>query len=151
MGGEAAGEVIASRHAGLKPGDKVVGRTGWQTYGVSDGTNVRKIESTDIPVSAHLGVVGMPGRTAYIGLLDIGQPKSGETVVVSAASGAVGSVVGQIAKIKGCRAVGVAGGREKCRYVVEELGFDAGVDYKAGRLADDLGPATPKGVGIYFT
>ncbi len=121
MEGEAAGEVIASRHAGFKPGDKVVARTGWQTYGVSDGTNVRKIESTDIPVSAHLGVVGMPGRTAYIGLLDIGQPKSGETVVVSAASGAVGSVVGQIAKIKGCRAVGIAGGREKCRYGGEIL------------------------------
>src|SRR5881396_242271 len=95
---EAAGEVIASRHTGFKPGDKVVARTGWQAYGVSDGTNVRKIDATDIPLSAYLGVVGMPGRTAYIGLLDIGQPKSGETVVVSAASGAVGSVVGQIAK-----------------------------------------------------
>jgi len=117
---------------------------------VSDGTNVRRIESTDIPISAYLGVVGMPGRTAYIGLIDIGQPKSGETVVVSAASGAVGSAVGQIAKIKGCRAVGIAGGPEKCRYVVEELGFDACVDYKAGRLADNLAEATPKGVDIYF-
>jgi len=150
MEGEAAGEVIASRHTGFKPGDKVVARTGWQAYGVSDGTNVRKIESTDIPISAYLGVVGMPGRAAYIGLIDIGQPKSGETVVVSAASGAVGSVVGQIAKIKSCRAVGIAGGREKCRYAVEELGFDACVDYKAGRLADDLAQATPKGVDIYF-
>jgi NADPH-dependent curcumin reductase len=150
MEGEAAGEVVASRHSGFKPGDKVVARTGWQAYGVSDGTNVRKIESTDIPISAYLGVVGMPGRTAYIGLIDIGQPKGGETVVVSAASGAVGSAVGQIAKIKGCRAVGVAGGPEKCRYVVEELGFDACVDYKAGRLADNLAQATPHGVDIYF-
>ena len=146
MEGEAAGEVIASRHTGFKPGDRVVARTGWQAYGVSDGTNVRKIEGTDIPLSAYLGVLGMPGRTAYIGLLDIGEPKSGETVVVSAASGAVG----QIAKIKGCRAVGIAGGPEKCRYVVEELGFDACVDYKAGRLADDLARATPKGIDIYF-
>src|SRR5207247_11247388 len=111
MEGEAAGEVIASRHTGFKPGDKVVARTGWQAYGVSDGTNVRKIDATDIPISAYLGVVGMPGRTAYIGLLDIGQPKSGETVVVSAASGAGGSVGGQIATIKGCRAVGLGGRR----------------------------------------
>src|SRR5258708_36987063 len=150
MGGEAAGEVIESRHSGFKPGDKVVARTGWQAFGVSDGTDVRRSEGNEMPSAAYLGVVGMPGRTAYIGLLDIGQPKSGETVVVSAASGAVGSVVGQIAKIKGCRAVGIAGGREKCRYVVEELGFDACVDYKAGRLADDLAEATPKGIDIYF-
>src|SRR6266704_189759 len=150
MGGEAAGEVIASRHTGFKPGDKVIARTGWQAYGVSDGTNVRKIESTDIPISAYLGVVGMPGRTAYIGLLDIGQPKSGETVVVSAASGAVGSVVGQIAKIKGCRAVGIAGGIEKCRFVAGELGFDACVDHRGADLAKQLEAACPKGIDVYF-
>src|SRR3990172_10791517 len=114
MEGEVAGEVVATRHPGFKVGDKVLARTGWQRYGVSDGTGARKAGSTDIPLSAYLGVVGMPGVTAYVGLLDIGQPKSGETVVVSAASGAVGQVVGQIARIKGCRAVGVAGSTEKC-------------------------------------
>jgi hypothetical protein len=150
MEGEVAGEVVASRHPGFKPGEKVLARTGWQLFGASDGTGARKVASSAIPLSAHLGVVGMPGVTAYVGLLDIGQPKSGETVVVAAASGAVGSVVGQIAKIKGCRAVGIAGGADKCRYVVEELGFDACVDYKAGRLAEDLAAATPKGIDIYF-
>src|SRR5690606_8600833 len=103
-----------------------------------------------IPLSAYLGVVGMPGETAYIGLLDIGQPRRGETVVVSAASGAVGSVVGQIAKMRGCRVVGIAGGPQKCRYTVEELGFDACVDYKAGRLREDLAAAAPGGIDIYF-
>ena len=107
MEGEVAGEVVASRHPGFKTGEKVLARTGWQRYGASDGTGVRKVTSDVLPLSAHLGVLGMPGVTAYVGLLDIGQPKSGETVVVSAASGAVGSVVGQIAKIKGCRAVGI--------------------------------------------
>jgi len=150
MEGEVAGEVVASRHPGFKTGEKVLARTGWQRYGASDGTGVRKVTSDVLPLSAHLGVLGMPGVTAYVGLLDIGQPKSGETVVVSAASGAVGSVVGQIAKIKGCRAVGIAGGPDKCRYVIDELGFDACVDYKAGRLADDLAAATPKGIDIYF-
>ena len=150
MEGEVAGEVVATRHPGFKLGDKVMVRTGWQLYGVSDGTGARKVASTDIPLSAHLGVVGMPGVTAYVGLLDIGQPKSGETVVVSSASGAVGSAVGQIAKIKGCRAVGITGGSEKCRYVVDQLGFDACVDYKAGRLAEDLAAATPQGIDVYF-
>src|SRR5713101_7126406 len=150
MEGEAAGEVIASRHTGFRPGDKVVARTGWQAYGVSDGTNVRKIEGTDIPISAYLGVVGMPGRTAYIGLLDIGQPKPEETVVVSAASGAVGSAVGQIAKIKGCRAVGIAGSQDKCDYVVRELGFDACVNYKTGDLVQALRKACPTGIDVYF-
>lgn len=150
MEGEVAGEVIASRHADFRTGDTVLARIGWQRYGVSDGTGVRKVEGTGIPLSAHLGVVGMPGVTAYVGLLDIGQPKNGETVVVSAASGAVGSVVGQIARIKGCRAVGIAGGAQKCRYVVDELGFDACVDYKAGRLAEDLADATPDGIDVYF-
>jgi len=108
------------------------GFLGWQLYGVSDGTALMRIDESGIPLSAYLGVMGMPGATAYVGLMDIGQPKPGETVVVSAASGAVGSVVGQIAKIKGCRAVGIAGGPDKCTYVVKELGFDACIDYKQG-------------------
>jgi NADPH-dependent curcumin reductase CurA len=150
MVGGTVGEVIASRHPNFKIGDKVLGGFGWQLYGASDGTAVQKVDDRDVPLSAYLGVFGMPGLTAYIGLLDIGQPKSGETVVVSAASGAVGSAVGQIAKIKGCRAVGIAGGPEKCRYVVEELGFDACIDYKAGRLEEDLAQATPNGIDVYF-
>ena len=150
MEGEVAGEIVASRHAQFQKGEKVTARIGWQLYGISDGTGVRKVEDSRIPLSAYLGVVGMPGETAYIGLLDIGQPKSGETVVVSAASGAVGSVVGQIAKMHGCRVVGIAGGSEKCRYVVGELGFDACVDYKAGHFRQDLEAAVPKGIDIYF-
>ena len=150
MTGETVGEVLESRHPGFKKGDYVAVRCGWQQYSVSNGEGARKIEDTRIPLSAYLGVVGMPGATAHVGLLGIGEPKAGETVVVSAASGAVGSVVGQIAKIRGCRAVGIAGGAEKCRYVVDELGFDACVDYKAGRLQDDLRAAAPKGVDVYF-
>ena len=150
MVGGTVGEVIESRHPGFKPGDKVLGMFGWQLYAVSDGTGVQKIEDRGVPLSAYLGALGMPGVTAYIGLLDIGQPKADETVVVSAASGAIGSVVGQIAKIKGCRAVGIAGGAEKCRYVVDELGLDACVDYKRGNLAEDLKRATPKGIDVYF-
>ena len=150
MVGGAVGEVAASRHPKFKPGDKVVGAFGWQLYAVSNGAGVTRIADPRVPLSAYLGVVGMPGVTAHIGLLDFGQPKAGETVVVSAASGAVGSVVGQIAKIRGCRAVGIAGGPDKCRYVVEELGLDACVDYKAGRLWEDLSQATPKGIDVYF-
>jgi NADPH-dependent curcumin reductase CurA len=150
MVGGTAGEVIASRHAGFKPGDKVVGALGWQRFGVSDGTGLGIIEQPVAPLSAYLGVLGMPGITAWIGLLDIGQPKAGETVVVSAASGAVGSVVGQLARLKGCRAVGIAGGAAKCRHVVEDLGFDACVDYKAGNLAAALKAATPSGIDVYF-
>jgi hypothetical protein len=111
---------------------------------------VNKVDASRVPMSAYLGVVGMPGVTAWVGLLDICQPKAGETVVVSAASGAVGSAVGQIAKQKGCRVVGIAGGKEKCDYVVNELGFDACVDYKAGRLNEDLKAATPNGIDCYF-
>jgi len=122
---------------------------GWQQFGLSDGKGLNKVDASRVPLSAYLGVLGMPGVTAWVGLLDICQPKSGETVVVSAASGAVGSVVGQIAKIKGCRAVGIAGGRQKCDYVVKELGFDACVDYKAGRLNDDLKAAVPGGIDCY--
>jgi len=150
MVGGAVGEVVASRHPKFKPGDKVEGPFGWQLYALSDGKGVRKIEERGIPLSAYLGVLGMPGVTAYIGLLDIGQPKAGETLVVSAASGAVGGVVGQIAKIQGCRAVGIAGGADKCRFAVEELGYDACVDYKAGRLDEDLPRAVPGGVDVYF-
>lgn len=150
MTGETVGEVVESRHPGFKNGDKVVVHRGWQLYSVSNGDGARKVEDARIPLSAYLGVVGMPGETAYIGLLDIGQPKQGETVVVSAASGAVGSAVGQIAKMRGCRVVGIAGGSEKCRYVVDELGFDVCVDYKAGRLREDLQSAAPKGIDVYF-
>lgn len=150
MIGGAVGQVVTSRHPKFKAGDMVVGAFGWQLYAVSDGAGVRTITDRNLPLSAYLGVVGMPGVTAYVGLLDIGQPKSGETVVVSAAGGAVGGVVGQIARIHGCRAVGIAGGPEKCRYVVEELGFDACVDYKAGRLWEDVKEATPQGIDVYF-
>jgi NADPH-dependent curcumin reductase len=150
MEGEVAGEVAASRHPEFKQGDAVLARIGWQLYGVSDGSGARKVDATRIPLSAYLGVVGMPGETAYVGLLDIGQPKVGETVVISAASGAVGSAVGQIAKLHGCRVVGIAGGPQKRRYVVDELGFDGCVDYKTGRLREDLAAAAPNGIDIYF-
>ena len=149
MVGGAVGEVLDSRHPKFKTGDKVVGAFGWQLYAASDGAGVRVVDP-GVPLPAYLGVLGMPGVTAHIGLLDFGEPKAGESVVVSAASGAVGAVAGQIAKIRGCRAVGIAGGPEKCRYVVEELGFDACVDYKAGRLWEDLSQATPKGIDVYF-
>ena len=150
MVGGTVGEVIESKNPKFKPGDKVVGMFGWQQYGCSDGAGLNKIDASRVPMQAFLGVLGMPGVTAWVGLLDICQPKAGETVVVSAASGAVGSVVGQIAKLKGCRAVGIAGGKAKCDYVVKELGFDACVDYKAGRLNDDLKAATPNGIDCYF-
>jgi len=149
MVGGAVGEVAASRHPKFRPGDKVVGAFGWQLYAASDGAGVRVVDP-GVPLPAYLGVLGMPGVTAHIGLLDFGEPKAGETVVVSAASGAVGAVVGQIARIRGCRAVGIAGGPDKCRYVVEELGLDACVDYKAGRLWEDLSQATPEGIDVYF-
>jgi NADPH-dependent curcumin reductase CurA len=128
----------------------VVGALGWQLYGVADGNALQKVDASMIPLSAYLGPVGMPGVTAWVGLNDICAPKEGETVVVTAASGAVGSVVGQLAKLKGARAVGIAGGAEKCRYVVEELGFDACIDYKAGNLRGDLKTATPKGIDCLF-
>jgi NADPH-dependent curcumin reductase len=150
MIGGTVGEVIESKNPKFAAGDKVLGMLGWQQYGLSDGKGLGKVDAERVPISAYLGVLGMPGVTAWVGLLDICQPKAGETVVVSAASGAVGSVVGQIAKIRGCRAVGIAGGREKCDYVVKELGFDACVDYKAGHLNDDLKAAAPKGIDCYF-
>ena len=150
MIGGTAGEVVAPKHPKFAVGDKVVGMLGWQLYGVSDGTQLMKVDDRHIPLSAYLGTVGMPGVTAWYGLMDICQPKPGETVVVTAASGAVGSVVGQLAKMKGCRAIGIAGGAEKCRYVVDELGFDACVDYKAGNLWKDIKEATPKGIDCLF-
>ena len=128
----------------------MVGRVGWQLYGVSDAESLMKVDPKLVPLSAYLGVAGMPGGTAWIGLLEHCQPKTGETVVVSAASGAVGSVVGQLAKLQGCRAVGIAGGAEKCKYVVKELGFDACADYKAGKLHEDLKAAAPDGIDCYF-
>jgi NADPH-dependent curcumin reductase len=148
--GGTVSEVIESNARGFARGDIVQGYDGWQSYGVSDGSGVRKLDPKDAPISTALGVLGMPGMTAYVGLLDIGRPQSGETVVVSAASGAVGAVVGQIAKIHGCRAVGIAGGARKCRYVVEELGFDACVDYRAADFADALGRACANGIDVYF-
>ncbi len=149
MVGGTVGEVVESRNPKFAKGDKVVGMLGWQQYGCSNGTGLTKIDARGAPLPAYLGVLGMPGVTAWVGL-DLCQPKTGETVVVSAASGAVGSVVGQIAKLKGCRAVGIAGGRAKCDYVTKELGFDACVDYKAGRLNDDLKAAVPNGIDCYF-
>ncbi len=150
MIGGTVGEVVESRNPKYKPGDKVVGMFGWQEFGTSDGSGMQPVDTTHVPLSAYLGPVGMPGVTAWYGLNRIIAPKAGETVVVSAASGAVGSVVGQLAKRAGCRAVGIAGGAEKCRYVVETLGFDACVDYKAGNLYQDLKAATPNGVDGYF-
>ena len=150
MVGQTVGEVIESQDPRFKPGDKVLTQLGWQLYGVAKGSELIRIDVKRAPASYYLGILGMPGITAWFGLSEIGQPKAGETVVVSAASGAVGSVVGQLAKIKGCRAVGIAGGKAKCDYVVQELGFDACVDYKAGNLLDNLRKACPKGVDVDF-
>jgi NADPH-dependent curcumin reductase CurA len=150
MVGQTAGEVVESQDPNFKPGDKVLTQLGWQLYGVAKGRELVKIDATRAPMSHYLGVLGMPGITAWFGLLEIGQPKPGETVVVSAASGAVGSVVGQLARIKGCRVVGIAGGQAKCDYVVQQLGFDACIDYKAGNLLQDLRAQCPKGVDVCF-
>jgi NADPH-dependent curcumin reductase CurA len=150
MIGGTAGEVVASRHPKFAVGDKVVGMLGWSEMSVSDGTLLKQVDTTHIPLSAYLGVVGMPGMTAWYGLNQIIQPKAGQTIAVSAASGAVGSVVGQLAKLKGCRVIGIAGGRQKCDYVVNELGFDACIDYKAGNLFKDLKAAAPQGVDGLF-
>jgi NADPH-dependent curcumin reductase CurA len=145
-----AGEVITSKHPGLKPGDSVTGLLGVQEFAVVNGDGVMKVDPELAPLPVYLGALGMPGMTAYFGLLDIGRPVEGDTVVVSGAAGAVGSVVGQIAKLKGCRAVGIAGGAEKCRHVVEDLGFDAAIDYKAENVAAALGEHCPKGIDVYF-
>ena len=150
MVGGTVGEIVSSRNPEYSVGDIVLGNGGWQEYALSDGAGLRKLDPKAAPVSTALGVLGMPGMTAYVGLLEIGQPKPGETVVVAAASGAVGSVVGQIAKIKGCKAVGIAGGTEKCRFVTRELGFDACLDHHARDFADQLQATCPKGIDIYF-
>jgi len=150
MVGGAVSEVVESRNAAFKPGDFVVGYTGWQEYALSNGRGLRKVDPDAAPLSTALGVLGMPGQTAYCGLLLIGQPKPGETVAVAAASGAVGSVVGQLAKLKGARAVGIAGGPEKCRYLLDELGFDAAVDHRAPDFKEALAAACPDGIDVYF-
>jgi NADPH-dependent curcumin reductase CurA len=142
--------VVASEHRGFRTGDLVLGFAGWQQYELSDGKGLTKLDASIPHPSLALGVLGMPGFTAYMGLLDIGRPKPGETVVVAAASGAVGSVVGQIAGLKECRAVGIAGGIDKCRYAVEQLGFDACVDRRAADLPAQLAAACPKGIDVYF-
>jgi NADPH-dependent curcumin reductase CurA len=150
MVGGTVGEIVASRNPKFSVGDIVLGFGGWQEYALSSGTALRKLDPAAVPISTALGVLGMPGMTAYVGLTEIGQPKPGETVVVAAASGAVGSVVGQIAKIKGCRAVGIAGGADKCRFVASELGFDACVDHRASDFARALEAACPNGIDVYF-
>jgi NADPH-dependent curcumin reductase CurA len=150
MPGGIVGEVVKSNHPNYAVGDIVEERLGWQEYGVSSGT-ARKIDPKLAPISTANGILGMPGLTAYFGLLEVGQPKPGDTVVVSAASGAVGQVVGQIAKLAGCRAVGIAGGPRKCAFVKDELGFDACVDYKAGGdLTAAIKAACPDGIDVYF-
>jgi NADPH-dependent curcumin reductase CurA len=150
MIGGTVGEVVESKNPKFAVGEWVVGMFGWSEIGISDGTLLRKVDTTVIPASAYLGVVGMPGMTAWYGINQIIEPKAGETIVVSAASGAVGATVGQLAKLAGARAVGIAGGKEKCDYVVKELGFDACVDYRAGNLEADLKAATPDGVDGIF-
>jgi len=146
----AAGEVIASNHPGLTVGDRVSGLMGVQEYAVANGNALFKVDTGIAPLETYLGTLGMPGMTAYFGLLDIGRPGEGETVVVSGAAGAVGGVVGQIAKLKGARAIGIAGGAEKCDYVMQELGFDAAIDYKSQDVAAGLHEHCPKGIDVYF-
>jgi NADPH-dependent curcumin reductase CurA len=150
MVGQTAGEVVESRTSQFKSGDKVLSPLGWQLYGVAKARDLTPIDVSRAPASCYLGVLGMPGMTAWFGLREIGRPKAGETLVVSAASGAVGSVVGQLARIEGCRTVGIAGGKAKCDYVANELGFDACIDYKAGDLAENLRAACPQGIDIDF-
>lgn len=150
MEGGAVSIVEQSRNPRFKVGDRVVGQTGWQTHSINDGTALQLIPK-DLPSdSMAVGVLGMPGITAYMGLMDIGKPQAGETLVVAAASGAVGSVVGQVAKLQGLRVVGIAGGADKCRYVLDELGFDACIDHKSENFAQELKQACGQGIDIYF-
>jgi NADPH-dependent curcumin reductase CurA len=148
----AAGEVIESRHPDYAPGERVMGMFGWQDYADSDGRNViRKVREDDLPLSLSLGVLGLNGITAYCGLTEIGRPRPGETVVVSTAAGSVGATVGQVARLLGCRAVGITGGPEKVRLCLDEFGYDAAIDYKAERdLRGAVAAACPKGVDVYF-
>jgi NADPH-dependent curcumin reductase CurA len=152
MTGETAGVVVESRSNLYKVGDKVCTHKGWQTYIKTKDTDLAltKVPYNNHPLSLHLGTLGMPGRTAYFGLNRVAKPKQGDTLVVSAASGAVGSVVGQLGKIYGCNVIGVAGGPEKCLYVKEVLKFDECIDYKAGNLDEQIAKACPKGIDIYF-
>lgn len=150
MEGGAVSEVIESRAPHVQPGAIVLSNSGWQEYAVEAAERVRQIDPDLAPVSTYLGVLGMPGLTAYTGLLNIGQPKPGETLVVAAAAGAVGSVVGQIARLKGCRVVGIAGSVVKCGHVVNDLGFDACIDHRSDTFAADLKAACPNGIDIYF-
>jgi NADPH-dependent curcumin reductase CurA len=150
MGGGSVGEVVESRNPRFTAGDFVVGAGGWQDFALSDGTGWNVIDATRIPPQAYLGVVGMPGATAWYGLNQIIAPKPGETIVVSAASGAVGGVVGQLARLAGCKTVGIAGGPEKCAYVRNELGFDACVDHKSPDFADEMKAALPNGLDGLF-
>ena len=150
MEGGSVCEVLASRDAAFKPGDIVLASTGWQTHPRVSAKGLRKIDPALAPVSTALGILGMPGMTAYTGLLNIGTPKAGETLVVAAASGAVGAAVGQIGRIKGCRVVGIAGGPEKTRYIREELGFDVALDHRAPDFGAQLKAACPQGIDIYF-
>ena len=151
MTGGTVGEVVKSQHAGFEVGDIVEDRLGWQEYAIGGGLTLRKVDPAIAPISTANGVLGMPGMTAYFGLLEVGQPTPGETIVVSAASGAVGQVVGQIGKLMGCRVVGIAGGSKKCAFVKDELGFDACIDYKAEKDLDAaLRAACPNGPDVYF-
>lgn len=150
MRGLGIGRVESSQSPAFKAGDLVSGLLGWQEYALVDAKTVSKLPELDIPVEAHMGPVGMTGLTAYFGLLDIGQPKAGETVVVSAAAGAVGSIVGQIAKIKGCRVVGLAGSDDKCQWLTRELGFDVAINYKKEDVGTALDKACPNGIDVYF-
>jgi NADPH-dependent curcumin reductase CurA len=144
------GRVIDSNHPKFAPGDYVVGSSGVQKYWISDGADVRKVDPELALLPKYLGVLGMPGMTAYFGILEVGAVKSGETVLVSGAAGAVGALVGQIAKIKDCRVIGIAGGKEKCRYITEELGFDGAIDYKAESLYPAVKKLCPEGIDVYF-
>jgi NADPH-dependent curcumin reductase CurA len=148
--GRVVGEVVRSEHPDFRPGEFAYGGYGWQLYSTAPGAQLVKLDPAVAPISTALGVLGMPGLTAYVGLSDIGQPKAGETVVVSAASGAVGAVVGQLARAAGARAVGIAGGAEKCRYVENDLGFDACVDHHASGLGEVLDSACPNGIDVYW-
>src|SRR5690554_5299486 len=150
MEGGTVSQIVSSNHSDWKEGEFVLSHNGWQTYALSDGKGLRRLDPQLAPISTAVGVLGMPGFTAYVGLSEIGQPKAGETVVVAAASGAVGQVVGQIAKIKGCRVVGIAGADDKCAHVVNELGFDACVNYKDDDFSAQLGAACPDGIDVYF-
>lgn len=150
MCGGTVSQVLKSNNPEFAKDDYILTYDGWQEYAVSDGKGARKLDPTQAPISTAVGVLGMPGMTAYMGLLEIGQPQSGETVVVAAATGAVGSNVGQIARLKGCRVVGIAGSREKCEFALNELGFDACINYKDAGFRDSLKTACPEGIDVYF-